>query len=196
MADIPILTTSQLMAASAELLSTGGYRAASLPTDGPAASRVFEDPYGIVAVVVYDSWAQLVAEWHEAQGWLVDLISLHLSRPEPKAWEGYLVLLTPGLVPPADRPRLVELRYDTNRVRKLVATGDDLVTLEGVRQALLPLLPLTSDIQPTSSSGLLDRLPELLEGYGIPTEATRTVVQAFAANESLIERLHASRGRT
>jgi hypothetical protein len=90
----------------------------------------------------------------------------------------------------------MELRYDTNRVRKLVASGDDLMTLEGVREALLPLLPLTSDIGSTLSSGLLDRLPELLEDHGISTEATRTVVQAFAANESLIERLHAFRSGT
>ena len=110
------------------------------PHDG-GTSRVFEDPYGIVAVHVFDSWRQLTEQWPVAQGRLVELISEHLTRPEPKAWEGYLVLLTPGLLPPTQRTRLNDLRYDTHRVRKLVATGDDLATLEDVQGTLLPLSP-------------------------------------------------------
>jgi len=189
------LTTSQLLAAVSELLEPGGYNPVQ-PADGwTSNSRLFEDPYGIVAVVVYETWADLAETWPDAQGHLVELISAHLRRPEPKSWEGYLVLLTPSVAPLAARSQLAEIRYDTNRVRKLVATGDDLRTLDDVEQALLPLLPLEVESQLESGPALLERLPDLLAARGIDAEAARTVVQAFIANESVLERLHEFRNR-
>jgi len=189
------LTTSQLLAAASELLESGGYNVVP-PADGwTSNSRLFEDPYGIVAVVAYENWTDLAETWPDAQGHLVELISAHLTRPEPKSWEGYLVLLTPGVAPSAARSQLAEIRYDTNRVRKLVATGDDLRTLDDVEQALLPLLPLEVESQLEPGPALLERLPGLLAARGIDAEAARTVVDAFIANESVLERLHEFRSR-
>lgn len=189
------LTTSQLLAATTELLESGGYNSVQ-PSNGWASnSRVFEDPYGIVAVVAYQTWSDLAEKWPDAQGQLVELISAHLTRPEPKSWEGYLVLLTPSEAPASARSQLADIRYDTNRVRKLVATGDDLRTLDDVEQALLPLLPLQVEAQLESGPALLERLPTLLAERGIEVEAARTVVNAFMANESILERLHAFRSR-
>lgn len=190
------LTATQLLAAASELLGVSGYVEATIVTDGESdtrVSRVFEDPYGIVAVHVFDTWQQLAERWHVAQGQLVDLISAHLRSPEPKAWEGYLVLLTPGLLPPADTVAVNELRNDTNRVRKIVATGGDLGTLDDVHGALLPLLPLTLEESTATRIGVLTLLPELLESGGISRAVTSAVVDAFTANESIVERLHASR---
>lgn len=130
-----------------------------------------------------------------SQGHLVELISAHLTGPEPKSWEGYLVLLTPGQSPTLAGSQLAEIRYDTNRVRKLVATGDDLRTLDEVEQALLPLLPLQVGSPLESGPALLERLPALLAERGIDVEAARTVVNAFTANESILERLHAFRSQ-
>lgn len=196
MAASTTLTSSQLLAATTELLRSGGYRTVELTENWPETSRVFEDPYGIVAIHIFDTWRQLADQWHIAQGLLVDLISAHLTRPEPKAWEGYLVLITPSPVVTSELARVADLRYDTNRVRKLVATGDDLHTLEDVRESLLPLLPLEIEPPIAARAGLLDRLPELLSGEGIPNEVTRTVVDAFIDNESMLERLHVLRGNT
>lgn len=190
------LTGTQLLAAATEVLTTGGYREALIPTidpQGTGASRLFEDAYGIVAIHVYESWRQLTEKWYVAQGQLVDLMSEHLTRPEPKAWEGYLVLLTPGLLPPTERTRINELRYDTNRVRKLVATGDELATLDGVRSTFLPLLPLAIEQPASGQSGLLARLPELLAANDVPADLTRIVVDAFQANDSIVDRLHSAR---
>lgn len=184
------LTTSQLTAAASELLHSGGYNPVQ-PTDGwNSNARLFEDPYGIVAIYVYETWSDLAETWPDAQGRLAELISIHLERPEPKSWEGYLVLLTPSAAPLAARSEIAEIRYDTNRVRKLVATGDELETLDGVEQTLLPLLPLEAESQLAAGPALLDRLPDLLAARGIDAEAARIVVQAFTANESVIEHLH------
>jgi hypothetical protein len=188
---VTALTTSQLIASATQVLEAGGYLAVSPPEDWQEkSSRLFEDVYGIVCVVGYDTWGELASTWQDAQGRFVDLISEHLARPEPKAWEGYLVLLTPGIEPRDARSQIAEIRYDTNRVRKIVATGDELQTLDDVEDVLLPLLPLSVSGQNGGGAALLDRLPELLSTRGIEVPVAKVVVEAFVANQSMLERLH------
>jgi hypothetical protein len=188
------LTTSQLLAAASQTLIAGGYSAVPDPPNWTSSNaRVFEDAYGIVAVVVYETWSDLVAQWPDAQGQLVELISEYLARPEAKAWEGYLALLTPVAAPLEARSKIAEIRYDTGRVRKLVATGDELQTLDDVKRALLPVLPLEVEAQLESGAGLLDRLPKLLAAQDIHEDLTRVVVVAFENNQTLLEQLHAAR---
>ena len=190
MAPPTTLSTTQLLAAATGLLTEGGYAQVATASNWPSTSRLFEDPYGIVALHVYDTWRQLRDHWNVAQGLLVDEISAHLTRPEPKLWEGYLVLLTGGPTLDDERREVDQLRYDTNRLRKLVATGYELETLNDVRNALLPLLPLDVDSSLLTGSGLLDRLPELLAEHRIDPSVTATVVAAFLGNESMVEKLH------
>jgi hypothetical protein len=184
------LTSSQLLAAASESLESGGYAPVKHADGWASNSRLFEDPYGIAAIVVYDTWGDLAETWRDAQGRLVELISAHLRRPEPKSWEGYLVLLTPAVLQSTSRSQLAAIRYDTTRVRKLVATGDELATIDDVEQAVLPLLPLNVEPQLHMGPALLDRLPDVLAGGGINLEAARTVVDAFRKNESILQRLH------
>ncbi len=184
------LTTTQLTVAATEVLIENGYQRVGPPRDWPRASRLFEDEYGIVALHVYDTWQDLRDEWNIAQGQLVDLMSSRLGRPEPKSWEGYLVLLTVGNAPEAERRDVVDLRYNTNRLRKLVATGQELETVNDVQTALLPLLPLNIEPPSTSGAGLLARLPELLEEEGIDPVVTEAAVTSFLRNESIMEHLH------
>lgn len=193
MAEPSPLTSSQLVAAATEYLLAGGYSRVEVSAAAGGTSRVFEDPFGVVAVHVYDTWDDLHSQWNEAQGSLVELMSAHLRQREPKSWEGYLVLLCSSPTPTSERNEVSNLRYDTNRVRKLVATGDELETLEDVRTALLPLLPLEVNPPGPSGAGLLDRLPALLRDYGVDPQLTRVVVDAFVSNDSIIERIHESR---
>lgn len=193
MAEPNPLTSSQLVAAATEYLLAGGYSRVEVSAAAGGTSRVFEDPFGVVAVHVYDTWDDLYSQWNEAQGSLVELMSAHLRQREAKSWEGYLVLLCSSPSPTSERNEVSNLRHDTNRVRKLVATGDELETLEDVRTALLPLLPLEVNPPGPSGAGLLDRLPELLRDYGVDPQLTRVVVDAFISNDSIIERIHESR---
>lgn len=187
------LTVTQLLAAATDVLTSSGYVGATMQgrNSSPAStSRVFEDPYGIVAAYIFESWNQLLDEWHLAQGELVDLMTETLSRPEPKAWEGYLILMTPGLMPIGERTIINEIRADTNRVRKLVAAGDELGTLDDIRTFLLPLVPLQMDSSLSGQAGLLESLPQLLKEHGVPSPVTDVVLQAFSENESIFQRLH------
>lgn len=189
------LSGTQLLAAASQVLASSGYAGAPMPSEDSAqayASRVFEDRYGIVAVCVFNSWGSLVQDWPVAQGQLVALMSETLRRPEPKAWEGYLVLMTPGLMPLGDRTLINRMRADTNRVRKLVADGDELSTLEDIRTFLLPLVPLEMDESLSGGKDLLESLPELLQEQGVLPRVTEIALQAFAENASIFQRLHDS----
>lgn len=187
------LTTSQVLGAATELLAEGSYSSVPTPSSWPGTARVFEDSYGIVALHIFDTVAHLMEGWPVAQGQLVDLISEHLTRPEPKAWEGYLALFTTGPSRADDRASVVELRYDTNRVRKLVSTGEELETLDDVRTALLPLLPLKLDPPSTARAGVLDLLPDLMADEETRREVIEVLIDSFVGNSSIVERLHKAR---
>lgn len=187
------LTSTDLIAAASEILENSGYVRIDATTPGSAISeaRVFEDPYSVVTLIVCETWPELESRWTNAQGGLVELMSAHMSSDDPKAWEGYLVLLTPGLTAGSEDTQTVSsIRYDISRVRKLVATGDELKQISDVERTLLPLLPLLP-LQTTGDAGsVLDLLPELLAGREqIEESAVRAVIDAFIAQKPLVEAL-------
>ena len=187
------LTVTEVLAGATETLETHGYRRANLDTTGmwqTANVRLFEDDYGIVAVVVYDTWGELSSEWVDAQALLVELVSKYTTSYDPKSWEGYLVLLTPSPVAREGRLELTRIRYDVSRVRKLVATGDDIKTLDDVRQVLLPLLPLEVETIDGVGESVLSILPALLSKRGLATKAVETAITAFLEQKPVVESLH------
>ena len=188
-----LFTTTTLLAAAWSVLENAGYRQVAPDRAGlwPApGARVYEDPYSIDALVAYETWGDLAANWLEAQGALVELISTHFQRADAKAWEGYLVLLTPSVPPRESQLGALEIRSDTTHARKFVITGDDLRSLDDVERALLPLLPLrTGDVEAEERSAI-DLLPELLGRRSIPDDTVRAVIAAFLDQQPLVERLH------
>lgn len=192
------LTPTDLLAAASELLEQGGYTrvsggvADSWATTG---TRLFEDVYNVVALVVYETWQELDAGWPAAQAELVELISAHMTRSDPKAWDGYLVLLTPGPAVDGDRGPS-DIRYDTSRVRKLVAAGDELQVVGDVERALLPLLPLDAVTVSAGERSALTMLPDILAKHGVEPQAVSVVVEAFSEQRSLVEALHDYRTST
>ena len=187
------LNPTTLLASSAEFLTEAGYRlvASEAARDWQTAnSKLFEDPYSVVGVVVYDTWRELVEGWPDAQARLVDTMATRLSRTEPKTWDGYVVLLTSGYSG-ANSRNVSLIRYDTTRVRKFVATGEDLKALGDVKRALLPLLPLsTVDLEPCRN--MLAVLKEALATRGVAHDDAERVISAFSKNEPILLALYRS----
>ena len=185
-------TSTTLLASSAELLEASGYKPVPIDVASPLRAldaRLFEDPFCVAAVVAFNTCQELLERWPDAQSALIDAVSVRLSRSEPKAWDAYLVLLTPALVSEDVRPDVTAIRYDTTRLRKLVATGDELQTLEDVRRAIMPLLP----VSPASLAGtraVLDQLIDVLAARGVDRERVTAMVSAFASNRPVMATLY------
>jgi len=189
--DTPFTVTT-LIAAAAKILEDSGFRAVDPAATGTwkaTEARVYEDAYSVVCVSVYETWASLSSLWADDQANLVELISKYFSRNEAKAWDGYLVLLTPSVVPATDRQEAINIQRNTVHVRKLFAAGDELETVDAVRRTLLPLLPL--EIQEASRpSNVLHSLPPLLARHGVDDEVSRIAIAAFLEQRPIIEEIH------
>jgi hypothetical protein len=188
-----MLTLSTIAAAAKECLAQSGYRILGETSEKIVAhssiAGMFEDEYGLVGLALFESWPSLVDSWADAQSVVVARMSAGLTRSEAKAWDGYLVLLTPGIVPPEGLRELTRIRYNTTRVRKLVGAGEDLKTVTDVRRVLLPLLPTTvANVAP--SQNVFELFQNVMERRGITRESTRPLVEAFQRRESMVQALY------
>ena len=115
-------TVTTLVAAVGQILEGAGLKAVSSSATGmwkATEVRLYEDAYSVVCIAVYETWTDLWSLWADDQATLVSLISRHFSRTDAKAWDGYLVLLTPSIVPAAARHNAIEIQRNTVHVRKL-----------------------------------------------------------------------------
>ena len=188
-----LFTVTNLTAATSKTLSDAGFREVSTasPNDWKAAVvRVYEDEYSIVCVAIYETWADLDSHWMLDQANLIDLMSRNILRADPKSWEGYLVLLTPSIVPSSERERANLIQRDTSHVRKLFADGGELKEIGDVTRLLLPLMPLEEQ-GPLLSQNILDTLPEMLSKHGVDKEIAQVAIAAFRAQRPIIPEVHA-----
>jgi hypothetical protein len=191
--ELTALTETEMIVTASEFLIGGGYRLIAHSSQNVGEIdrlRIFEDPYGIVALVVYPTWDQLVSQWPDAQGALVAIMSQYVPKAEAKAWEGYLVLLTPGGLLEGTTEQMTTIRYDMTRVRKLVASGSELSTISAIERVLRPLLPLRPQAVSSEVVSAIDLLPELLEADEIPRGAVFAMIDAFRSSSSITEALH------
>lgn len=188
------LTPTDLIAASSSILAAAGYQAVDDAEWNTATTRLYEDVYGIVGMAVFSTCSELLRSWPDLQASLVGVMSQKVGRAESKAWDGYLVLLTPG-VAPSDDLEIEDIRYDTTRLRKLIATGEDLMTAGDVEQLLRPLLPLRFEQGALSSRSALDLIPGILADKGIDREIAADVVRSFVDRKPLIETIHRHRAK-
>lgn len=180
------LTVAEVLGAVSGRLTRAGFQVGpELGLGVEEQLRCFEDDVSIVGVAQFRSWSALRANWLDAQSVLVDLLSERLERSDPKAWEGYLVLLT--LDRPMNSAEVDEIRRDTTRLRKILATGEDLTSVSQVDDALLPVLPLTGGVLRHGAGSILDRLPGLLAEKGIDEGLTLRVGEAFDNDRPLME---------
>ena len=189
-----MMTTTDLIAASTSVLEAGGYQPIreGFPEWNSTSTRLFEDKYSVVGIAVFRTTAELLQSWADLQGALVDVISRYVGQTENKAWDGYLVLLTTAIAPARDAS-IEDIRSDTTRLRKLVATGEDLRTPGDVERLLRSLLPLRDPQGSIGQGTALDLLPELLAEQGINEATTKVLVKSFIEQEPLMEALHRTR---
>ena len=189
-----MMTTTDLIAASTSVLEAGGYQPIreGFPEWNTTSTRLFEDKYNVVGIAVFTTTAELLQSWADLQGALVDVISRHVGQTENKAWDGYLVLLTTAIAPASDAS-IEDIRSDTTRLRKLVATGEDLSAPGDVERVLRSLLPLRYPQGSIGQGTALDLLPQLLKEQGIDESTTKVLVKSFIEQEPLMEVLHRAR---
>lgn len=189
------MTPTDLIAASSNVLEAGGYQPIrkGFPEWNTRSTRLFEDRYNVVGIAVFTTSDELLSSWADLQGALVDVISRHVGQTESKAWDGYLVLLTTGIAPSSDT-NIEELRHDTTRLRKIVATGEDLGAAGDVERILRPLLPLRTAQGSIGQGTALDLLPGLLAEQGINEDTTKVLVKSFIEQGTLMDALHRQRG--
>lgn len=187
-------TATGLLAKATAELKGGGYSLVSRKGDDWSANnaRLFEDEYNIVGVVVFETCAELLASWPDQQEALVRLISHEVAVGEAKAGDGYLVLLTPGRAP-SERERLKDVRYDMSRVRKLVATGEELDQDSDVERVLRPLMPLARTAKVPTNGSSLSVLPDLLSEHKIPKAVTQALIDAFQNEKPLMDAIDEAR---
>ena len=187
------LTVTNLAAATSDALHSAGFMKVSTNASDDwkaAVVRVYEDEYSIVCVAIYETWADLNSNWTFDQANLVDLMSRNIVRTDPKAWEGYLVLLTPSIVPSSEREQAIHIQRDTRHLRKLLADGGELNEIDDVTRLLLPLMPL-EERGALISQNILDALPEVLSKRGVDKEIARVAIAAFRAQRPIIPEVHA-----
>ena len=185
-----MMTTTDLLSASTSVLEAGGYQPirAGFPEWDTTSTRLFEDKYNVVGVAVFTTISELLQSWADWQGALVDVISRYVGQTESKAWDGYLVLLTTAISPGSDA-NIESIRSDTTRLRKLVATGDDLASPGDIDRLLRSLLPLRESQESVGQRTALDLLPELLEEHGLERPTTELLVKSLIEQAPLMEAL-------
>ncbi len=186
------LTFTAIEAEATQVLADAGFQAVKPGQTGgweATSARVYEDANSIVCVAIYDTWQQLSDGWTSDQAALVDLISKYFNRHDPKAWDGYLALFTPSVVPYQERRIAVDIQRNTVHVRKLFADGSELTSPSGVRRTLLPVLPL-DEHEALEGRNVLESLPQLLAQYGVSEAATQVAIEAFQDQRPIAETMH------
>jgi hypothetical protein len=159
---------------------------------GSIALTVLEDPLAIVGVAGFDSWTELAAGWSIAQDRIVSAIGGRIASGEPKAWDGYLALLTPQQLTEGEQGEAARIRYDTRRLRKIVITGDEAPNLGRLPSALLPVRPILEEGD-LERFDPLARLRDHLIRAGAEAGAVDALLEAYTEGRLLMDAIHAWR---
>lgn len=184
---------SSMIALSREQLSRAGYRVFE-GVDGsvfPGSNSILaEDKYNILAILTFDTWSELVAQWAEAQATLVNLLEKRLARSSPKFYDAYLVLLCSGA--PETVEELAAIERDTSRVRKIVATNEKLKTTGDLARILNIFMPLNAIELSNDTPDILTTLPDLMN-VTVDQELIKVVISAFKNLSPPLTALHKKR---
>lgn len=143
--------------------------------------RVAENEYFAVAFQPFDAWDTLVA----AAGPAELELAASMKRGSSKVWDTYLLLACRESLYSRDQyDRLVQIQYDTRRMRKLVVTGvgDELSALETI---VRPFMALQKLKESTQARDPLATLTQKLMAQGYRREMLDRAVSLFRDGRSL-----------
>jgi len=176
------LSTAAISEFAAELLERGGYkvfRQHSALASVSGTSLIAEDPYCVLALVIFDTWVDLSISWATAQAGLVSLMSTQLGQLDPKNWDGYLLLFCPVSLTAEQLSEKAQIESNLARVRKMIFTDEQLVHLADVEDSLRSVLPLNTVNEAGFNADILKALPMLITGRHLTPDIVAGVVEAF-----------------
>jgi hypothetical protein len=182
-----MMDSSTILDAVDNLLQRSGMRRVSLEQPVTYLARVFESAEVLVGVVVFETSAELVDSWTEAEDTLARFASQRLDAQDPKAWDLYLILAT-GDRSVGNEESLEMARIDTKRARKLIVMAGDrspnAVLGPFIRRQLAGLIPIPE----IKRSRIEDPVEEVARVFGYSSPVP-TLVAAYASGEPLMPQL-------
>lgn len=168
----------EIQQSSSELLKEAGYSAEQAHI-GKREALVFEGDTVLGFLFVYDSSADLMKSWSSDSDMAISTYQFGLRKSGTKAWNTYLILLTPELPDYGRAVSLGAIEEDLSGTRKIAKAG--IRDLTDLGAALLPLLPL-------QSAPRLEAVDMRMEIRQRATELPARVVDAFlsGAEEALV----------
>ena len=118
-------------------LESGGYRTMIGAT---TSSVYFEDDNLVGAVFIYTTFTELLNNWENYQDRFLGINSSVFRSDASKAWNIYTIHLTTEKAAKSEVTDGFNAEQDFRGTRKIVRSG--ITTKKGVKDALLPLLPL------------------------------------------------------
>lgn len=146
---------------------------------------LFEDDSILGFATLFESAADLLAQWREKQNTFIARTAAALRHSSTKSWNCYAVYLCSSPADDGLKPQLSDLEENLSLTRKLVADG--LATSRDIQRALLPILPIqnqtsTSSIHSAGLGARLDSWPKAallaLEGDATATELIEILLDA------------------
>ncbi|MEP6341983.1 MAG: hypothetical protein ABJ275_01610 [Maricaulaceae bacterium] len=186
-----VLSESVLMSLTAEAFSDSGYSIKREFISDENVSRKFdllaEDDFGFVGLEIYNTWEELVRGWSDTQASLVRLVSQKIARTAPRFFDAYLVLICRS--PINENYEKFEIERDTNRVRKIIVTSEELISSAVYLRSLGQLLPLEVGAKLDEKPDPLETLPDLLRD-NVDPELSKIAIDAYKDLQSPIEAIH------
>lgn len=159
-------------------------------------SNVYEDSLCFVAVSLFSDVDALIRDWQSAQEELTSLLQRYPAHIGAKAWDGYLVLVTPDRLSSLTVAEITAIRSNTKRLRKLVLCDEDTIDsdrksdlIARIARGLSPVLPLTL---PTKRHYVnpLGSLADRLKVAGLTSGQIASVVDAYNSGMPIMSALH------
>jgi hypothetical protein len=142
-------------------------------------ASIATSPYAVIACVELEQFKCLEENVSDLQA---ELTGLAREAPSARSWDLYLVVLLVPRAQDAEQRSLIEaIESDTAYARKFIHAG---VTVEGLDQALRPLLPLHPAAQLEIEDPLAELRTELL-AVGVEEPTVEEAISSFEREDEV-----------